>query len=116
MAPNPTETATAVGESAGRAVGAAGETAGRMLGAAGETAGSALDDARQFAEKAAARTREEAEDIYAEARVEAGKDSGRDAAVYVGIAATAALGVVELPLAAAAGAAYAIFRRRRNPR
>ena len=49
----------------------------------------------------------------AEAKVVAQKDSGRDAAVYVGLAATAALGVVELPLAAALGAGYAIFRRRR---
>jgi hypothetical protein len=95
MASNPTETVANAGQSAGRAV------------------GDALDDARQFAEKAAARTREEAEDILAEARVVARKDSGRDAAVYVGLAATAALGAVELPLAAALGAGYAIFRRRR---
>lgn len=95
MAPNPTETVANVGQSAGRA------------------AGEAFDDARQFAEKAAARTREEAEDILAEAKVVAHKDSGRDAAVYVGLAATAALGAVELPVAAALGAGYAIFRRRR---
>jgi cell division septum initiation protein DivIVA len=95
MASNPTQTVAAAGQSAGQAV------------------GDAFDDARQFAEKAAARTREEAEDILAEARVVAQKDSGRDAAVYVGLAATAALGVVELPLAAALGAGYALFRRRR---
>ena len=95
MALNPTETVANAGQSAGRAV------------------GGALGDVREFAEKAAARTREEAEDILAEAKVAAGKDSGRDAAVYVGLAATAALGVLELPLAAAAGAGYAIFRRRR---
>lgn len=95
MATNPTQTVAAAGQSAGQAV------------------GGALDDARQFAGKAAARTREEAEDILAEARVAAQKDSGRDAAVYVGLAATAALGVVELPLAAALGAGYAILRRRR---
>lgn len=95
MAPNPTQTVAAAGQSAGQAV------------------GGALEDAAGFAQKAAARTREEAEDIFAEAKVEAGKESGRDAAVYVGLAATAALGVVELPLAAALGAGYAIFRRRR---
>ncbi len=94
MAPTPTEAVAGAGESAGRV----------------------LDDARQFAEKAAARTREEAEDIYAEARVQARKDAGRDAAVYVGLAATAAVGLVELPLVAAAGAGYALFRRRRNGR
>jgi hypothetical protein len=95
MAPNPTEAVAAAGQSAGQA------------------AGDAFDGARQFAGKAAARTREEAEDILAEAKVVAQKDAGRDAAVYVGLAATAALGVVELPFAAALGAGYAIFRRRR---
>ena len=98
MAPNPTDTITSAGQSAGRAV------------------GDTLDEARKLAGKAAARTREEAEDIVAEAKVTAGKDTGRDAAVYVGLAATTALGVVELPLAAALGAGYAIFRRRRNGR
>jgi hypothetical protein len=92
MPPNPTQTVAAAGQSAGHVFG----------------------EARELAEKAAARTREEAEDILAEAKVEAGKDSGRDAAVYVGLAATAALGVVNLPFAAAAGAGYAIFRRRRR--
>lgn len=95
MASNPTQTMASAGQSAGKAL--------------GET----FDEARQLAGKAAARTREGAEDIVAEARVVAGKDSGRDAAVFVGLAATALLGVVELPLAAAAGAGYAIFRRRR---
>jgi hypothetical protein len=94
MAPNPTQTVASAGQSAGKAV------------------GGTLEDARQIAEKAAARTREEAEDVLAEARVVAREDSGRDAAVYVGLAATAALGVVELPLAVALGAGYAIFRRR----
>ena len=60
-----------------------------------------------------ARLREEAEDVWAEAKDAASKDSGRDAAVYVGLAATVALGAVELPIAAALGAGYAIFRRRR---
>jgi hypothetical protein len=90
-----TQTAAATGQTAGRAV------------------GDTLDGARKLAGKAAARTREEAEDIVAEARVVAGKDTGRDAAVYVGLAATAALGIVELPLAAAVGAGYALLRRRR---
>lgn len=98
MAQGSTSTVTAAGQSAGRAV------------------GDTLDGARKLAGKAAARTREQAEDIVADAKVVARKDSGRDAAVYVGLAATAALGVVELPLAAAAGAGYAIFRRRRNGR
>lgn len=96
MASSPTQTVSAAGQSAGRAV------------------GDTLDEARKLAGKAAARTREEAEDIMAEAKVVARKDSGRDAAVYVGLAATAALGVVELPLAAAVGAGYAIFRSRRR--
>lgn len=98
MAPNPTQSVAAAGQSAGRAV------------------GDTLDEARKLAGKAAARTREQTEDIVAEAKVVARKDAGRDAAVYVGIAATAALGVIELPLAAAAGAGYAIFRKRRNGR
>jgi hypothetical protein len=90
-----TETVTAAGQSAGRAV------------------GDTLEEARKLAGKAAARTREGAEDIVAEAKVVAQKESGRDAAVYVGLAASAVLGVVELPLAAAVGAGYAILRRRR---
>lgn len=98
MAPNATDTIASAGQSAGRA------------------AGDTLEGARKFAGKAAARTREEAEDIMAEAKIAATKDSGRDAAVYVGLAATAVLGVVELPIAAAIGAGYAVFRRRRNGR
>jgi hypothetical protein len=93
---NATQTVAGAGQSAGRAV------------------GDTLEEARKIAGKAAARTREEAEDILAEAKVVAGKETGRDAAVYVGLAATAALGVVELPLAAALGAGYAVFRRRRG--
>ena len=95
MAPNPTDTMASAGRSAGRA-------AGDVAGGAGDAIG-----------KAAARTREEAEDIWAEARQVAKKDSGRDAAVYTAIGATALLGVVELPIAAAAGVGYALFRRRR---
>lgn len=95
MAPNPTESVAAAGQSAGRAV------------------SDTLEEARRLAGKAAARTREQTEDIMAEARALARQDSGRDAAVYVGLAATAVLGIVELPLAAAAGAGYAIFRSRR---
>ena len=95
MAPNPTEAVAKAGQSTGQA------------------AGDAFDGARQFAEQAAARTLEEAEDILAEAKVAARTDSGRDAAVYVGLGASAALGVVGLPVAAALGAGYAIFRRRR---
>jgi len=83
---------------------------------AGQAVGDTLDEARKLAGKAAARTREQAEDILAEAKVVARNDAGRDAAVYVGLAATAALGVVELPLAAALGAGYAIFRSRRGRR
>ena len=98
MTASPTQTVAGAGQSAGKAM------------------GDTLDEARKVAGRAAARTREEAEDIVAEAKVLAGKDSGRDAAVYVGIAATAALGVIELPLAAAAGAGYAIFRSRRKGR
>jgi hypothetical protein len=45
-----------------------------------------------------------------------GKDSGRDAAVYAGLGATVALGAVELPIAAAVGGGYAIFRRRPSAR
>jgi hypothetical protein len=75
--------------------------------------GDALGSAGDIVAKAAARSREEAADIWAEAKDAAGKEPGRDAAVYVGLAATAVLGVVELPIAAALGAGYAIFRHRR---
>jgi len=95
MAPNPTQTVAAAGQTATRAV------------------GDTLSRAGGLVSTAAARTREGAEDVLAEARSEAGKKSGRDAAVYVGLGATAVLGVVELPLAAAAGVGYALLRRRR---
>ncbi|MBV8956674.1 MAG: hypothetical protein JO153_04370 [Solirubrobacterales bacterium] len=87
-------------------VASAGQSAGRAMG-------DALNDAGSLVAKAAARTREEAEDIWAEAKDVAGKDSGQDAAVYVALGATAATGVVGLPMAAALGAGYAILRRRR---
>ena len=73
----------------------------------GRVAG-AMEDAGRAVSKAAARTREEADDIWAEARQAAGQDAGRDAAVGLGLVATAALGVVELPVAAALGAGYAL--------
>ncbi len=95
MPANPAQTVASAGQTAGRAV-------GQALGGAGEVVG-----------KAAARTREQAEDVWAEARDVSRKEPGRDAAVYAGIAATTVLGVVELPIAAALGAGYAIFRRRR---
>jgi tetrahydromethanopterin S-methyltransferase subunit G len=94
MATNAAQKASSAGQSAGRAVSEA-------LGGAGD-----------LVSKAAARTREDAEDVWAEAKDVAGKDSGRDAAVYAGLAATVVLGAVELPVAAALGAGYAIFRRR----
>jgi hypothetical protein len=95
MALNAVGAAESAGQSAGRVVGGA-------VGGAGDLVG-----------KAATRTREQAEDIWAEAKDVARKDSGRDAAVYTGLAATVALGAVELPIAAAVGAGYAILRRRR---
>jgi tetrahydromethanopterin S-methyltransferase subunit G len=90
-----------------------GNRAGAKSRSVGRTVVDALDDAGHAVTKAAARTREEADDIWAEARNEAGKDTGRDAAVTLGLAATVALGAVELPIAAALGAGYAILRRRR---
>jgi hypothetical protein len=95
MPVDPVQTVTSAGQSAGRAV------------------GDALSDAGSLVGKTAARTREEAEDIWAEAKDVAGKDSGQDAVVYVALGATAAMGVVGLPTAAALGAGYAILRRRR---
>jgi|GEM_PF-5691428 len=94
MAPNPTDALSSVGDSAAQA----------------------LDDARQLAERLAARAREEAEDMYAEARSLADREPGRDAAVYVGLAAGTVVGALQLPVAAAAGAAYALLRRRRGGR
>jgi tetrahydromethanopterin S-methyltransferase subunit G len=96
MSPNPASAIASAGQSAGRAVGGA-------VGGAGDAVG-----------KAAARTREEAEDVWAEAKDVARKDTGRDAAVHAGLVATVALGAVELPVAAAVGAGYALFRRRRG--
>lgn len=93
--------------SATETVASAGQTAGRAVGGTIGKAGDAVTGV-------AARTREEAEDLWADAKNEAGKDSGRDAAVYVGLAATAAVGVVELPVAAALGAGYALVRRIRG--
>lgn len=92
-------------DDAGHAVTTAAADAGHAVTAAAAEAGHAVTTA-------AARTREEVDDIWAEARHTAGTDGGRDAAVYLGLAATAALGVVELPIAAAIGAGYAVFRRR----
>jgi hypothetical protein len=90
---------------------AAGESAGRK-------AGSAIGGAAQLASKTAARTREEVEDVFADARAVADRTaagvSGRDAAMYVGLAATTALGVVEWPVAAAAGVGYVLLRRLRD--
>ncbi len=86
-------------------VGAA-ESAGRIVG-------DAVGGAGDLVGKAASRTREQAEDVWAEAKDVSRRDSGRDAAVYAGLVATVALGAVELPIAAAAGAGYAILRRRR---
>lgn len=80
---------------------------------AGRTLGNAAGGAGEIVAKAAARTREEAEDIWAEAKDVSTQEPGRDAAVYAGLAATVALGVVELPIAAAVGAGYALLRRRR---
>jgi hypothetical protein len=81
---------------------------------AGRAMGSAVDGAGGIVSKTAARAREGAEDILAEAKDVAKKDSGRDAAVITGLAATAVLGVVEWPLAAAVGAGYALLKRRRR--
>lgn len=94
MAANPASTLATAGKSAGR-------KAGAVLG----QTPSALSDA-------AARTREQAEDVFAEARAEADNVSGRDVAVYGGLAATVALGAVEFPVAAAAGIGYALIKRR----
>ena len=84
------------------------KSAGRALGDTAAGVGDAVT-------KTAARGREEAEDIWAEAKSVADKGSlpgsRRDAAVFAGLTATAAVGVVELPVAAALGAGYAIVRR-----
>jgi hypothetical protein len=72
----------------------------------------AVEEAGHQATRIVARTREEAADIWAEARQAAGTDVGRDGAVGLGLATTVAFGVLELPIAAALGAGYALFRRR----
>ena len=79
---------------------------------ASHTVARAADDAGHAVTKGAARTRAEVEDIYAEARQVADTDTGRDAAVLAGLAATAAVGVLDLPIAAPLGVGYALFRRR----
>ena len=94
MPANPASTLTNSGKSAGR------------------KAGSVLSRTPGAVSQAAARTREQAEDVLAEARAEADKMSGRDAAVYGGLAATVVLGALELPVAAAAGVGYALIKRR----
>ena len=81
---------------------------------AGRAVGGVLDGAGDAVTKTAVRSREEAEDILAEARQVANKESGRDAAIYAGLAASAVVGIVEWPLVAAAGAGYALLRRRRR--
>lgn len=78
----------------------------------GGTAVDALEEAGRTVAKAAARAREEADDIWAEARQAADKNAGRDAAVGLGLATTVAVGALELPIAAALGVGYALFRRR----
>jgi precorrin isomerase len=78
----------------------------------GRTMADAVNDAGQAVSKAAARTREEVDDMWAEARTEASKDTGRDAAVVLGLASTVAFGAIELPVAAVIGAGYALLRRR----
>jgi hypothetical protein len=62
--------------------------------------------------EAASPGREEAEDIWAEATEATRQDAGQDDAVGLGLAATAVLGAVELPIGAALRAGYALFRRR----
>jgi tetrahydromethanopterin S-methyltransferase subunit G len=84
----------------------------RSARSVGRTMADAAGDAGHAVSKAAARTREEVDDMWAEARTEAGKDTGRDAAVALGLVTTVALGAIELPVAAAIGAGYALLRRR----
>ncbi len=89
----------------------AGESAGRAVGGA-------LGGVTEFATRTAARTREEVEDVMADARAVADSDAGgvtgREAAMYVGLAATAALGVIEWPLAAVLGVGYTAMRQARH--
>ncbi len=91
------------------------ESASSAGQSAGRTAGEAMGGVADLASKAAARAREEVEDVWADARALADSDatgvSGRDAAIYAGLAGTAALGVIEWPLAATVGVGYALLRR-----
>ena len=82
------------------------QTAGHAVADAAADVGGAID-------KGFARTREEVEDVFAEARQAEDTPAARDAALYTGLAATVALGAIELPVAAAVGAAYALARLRR---
>ena len=88
------------------------ETAASAAQTAGRTMADAMGDAGNVVTKAAARGREEAEDMWAEAKEASKKDAGKDAAVVGGLVVTTALGVLELPVAAAVGAGYALWRRR----
>jgi hypothetical protein len=80
--------------------------------------GDALAGVGDVATKTVARSREEVEDVLAEARNVADEESipgeTQDKAAYVGLAATAALGLLEWPVAAALGAGYALVRGARN--
>lgn len=91
------------------------ETAAEAGQSAGEAVGGAISGVTDLAGRTAARTREEAEDIWADARAVADGDGGRvsasDAAMYAGLAATVAIGVIEWPVAAAVGVGYALVRR-----
>ena len=94
----------------------------RNVTSAGRSAGRAVGDALgglgSAATQSAARTREEIEDIWAEARnVANGRaipGQTQDKATYAGLAATAAVGLLEWPVAAALGAGYALVRSRGN--
>jgi hypothetical protein len=85
---------------------------------AGRAVGGAVGGLGAVATKTAARTREEVEDIWADARAVADKRSipgqTQDKATYAGLAATAGLGLLEWPVAAAIGAGYALVRSTRN--
>lgn len=100
--------AASAGRSTGQAVGGA---VGGIADAAGRTAGGVAD----AASRTAARAREEIEDVVADAKAVAAGDTGqvngRDAAMYVGLAATAMFGVIEWPVAAAVGVGYTLLRR-----
>ncbi|GAC1316624.1 MAG: hypothetical protein NVSMB25_02690 [Thermoleophilaceae bacterium] len=76
-------------------------------------AGDAVSGMGRAATHSAARTREEAEDLLAEARAVARGPHGRDAAVYAGLGAATVAGAVAWPIAALAGAGYAVVKRAR---